>query len=282
MSKVVLGKGLGALIPGDEVVGANQTRYRMIPLDEIAPNPMQPRHDFDPEGIEELADSFKKNGILQPLVVRKNTSGYVIIIGERRYRAARLAGMMEVPAIVTDESDDVRMLELALVENIHRQDLNPLEAAQAYNRLIQECGLTQNELAGRMGKSRVAIANQLRLLSLPVRIQDMIRVGKLTEGHARAILALDDETKMIELAEQIMADSLSVREVERRTRRIRKRRLVPKRSSPAMAEIESHLKQLLGTSVRIVPGLKKGRIEIEYYGDSDLDRLWELFRKMGP
>ncbi len=281
MSKVVLGKGLGALIPSNEESGIDQVRHRMIAVDDIAPNPMQPRHDFDSEGLEKLAESFRTNGIIQPLVVKKDTSGYVIIVGERRYRAARLAQMTEVPVVVMDEVDDVRMLELALVENIHRQDLNPIEAAQAYRRLIEECGLTQSDLAGHLGKSRTAIANQLRLLSLPVHIQQMIREGKLTEGHARAILAMDTEAKMIELATQIVTDSLSVREVERRASRARRRRLVPKRTSPVIGEMESQLKQLLGTSVRIIPGLKKGRVEIEYYGDDDLGRLWELFRRIG-
>ncbi|HUV31721.1 MAG TPA: ParB/RepB/Spo0J family partition protein [Acidobacteriota bacterium] len=282
MSKVVLGKGLDALIPGGGPASGEQAKYRMVTVDEIAPNPMQPRHDFDEERLAELAESFRQNGILQPLIVKKNASGYVIIAGERRYRAARMADMTEVPVLVMNDVEDHRMLELALIENIHRKDLNPIETAQAYRRLITQCGLTQNELAVRVGKSRAAIANQMRLLSLPVPIQRMICSEELTEGHARAILAVEGEAKMLELARQIVADRLSVREVERQTRRKKRGRRLPRRPSPAVAEIESRLKQMLATSVRIIPGSKRGRIEIEYYGEDDLGRLWELLRRISP
>ena len=280
MSKVVLGRGLEALIPGEATAESGQLQLRQVPLDAIAPNPMQPRHQFDPESLSELAESFKKDGILQPLVVRENSTGYIIIAGERRYRAAAFAGMTEVPVVVMDEVSDIRMLGLALVENIHREDLNPIEAAQAYRRLVNECNLTQNELASRVGKSRAAVANQMRLLTLPDIVQVMIRSGKLTEGHARAILALNTEAEMIRLAEQIIADSLSVRQAEQRTGGKRKARRLPRRSRPEVVEMESDLKQLLGTAVRIIQGRKKGRIEIEYYSDDDLGRLWDLFRKV--
>jgi len=280
MSKVVLGRGLGALIPGEATAESGQLQLRQVPLDSIAPNPMQPRHQFDPEGLSELSESLKKDGLLQPLVVRENSTGYIIIAGERRYRAARLAGMTEVPVVVMDEVSDIRMLELALVENIHRENLNPIEAAQAYRRLVNECNLTQNELASRVGKSRAAVANQMRLLTLPETVQTMITSGKLTEGHARALLSLNTEAEMIRLAEQIIADSLSVRQAEQRTGSKRKARRLPRRSRPEVAEMESDLKQRLGTAVRIVQGRKKGRIEIEYYSDDDLGRLWELFRNV--
>jgi ParB family chromosome partitioning protein len=243
---------------------------------------MQPRHDFDQERLSELADSFKQNGIIQPLVVKVSGPNYVIIAGERRYRAARLAGFGEVPALVMDDVDDARTLELALVENIQREDLNPIELAEAYRRLMQQCGLTQNELAERVGKSRAALANQLRLLALPESIQLLVRQLKLTEGHARAILALESESAMKEMAETIMSGQLTVRDVERAVAPKRKRRkLQVRRKQPIVLEIEAELKQRLGTSVRITPGLKHGRIEIEYYGDDDLGRLVELFRKIG-
>ncbi|MEW6411132.1 MAG: ParB/RepB/Spo0J family partition protein [Candidatus Zixiibacteriota bacterium] len=280
MSKIVLGKGLGALIPGDSRVVSEENKYRMVALDKIGPNPMQPRRDFDEAGLRDLADSFKVNGIMQPLVVRVNGGGFTIIAGERRYRAARMAGMTEVPVMVAGDVADTRMLELALVENLQREDLNPMEMAQAYRRLIEECNLTQNELAERVGKSRASVANVLRLNTLPDEIKQMIRQGKLTEGHARAILSLDNQPAMLRMAEQIVSGSMSVRQVEDETRRTKKRRLVPKRKIPAITEVENYLKRLLGTSVKISPGLKRGKIEIEYYGDEDLDRLVELFHKI--
>lgn len=281
MSKQALGRGLGALIPSQEASEADDRRFRMVPINDIKPNPMQPRHEFDAERLHELADSLKKNGMMQPLVLRKHGEGYAIIAGERRYRAARLAGFDEVPATVMDNVDDTRMLELALIENVQREDLNPMETAEAFKRLIDTCGLTQQDLADRIGKSRAGIANQLRLLSLPQSIAQLVRAGRLSEGHARSLLSLDSESEMLALANQVLEDNLSVRQVEQKVTKGKKRRLIPKRKLPALAEAESYLKQLLGTSVKIVPGLKRGRIEVEYYSDEDLDRLLELFRKIG-
>lgn len=282
MRKVVLGKGLDALIPADRGIGGEERRLRSIPLERIAPNPMQPRHDFDEAGLHELADSFKRNGIMQPLVVRQNGSMYTIIAGERRYRAARLAGMEEVPAVVMDEVDDARMLELALVENLQREDLNPIEAAQAYRSLMERCNYTQNELAAVVGKNRATVANSLRLLTLPDTVKQLLRAGQLTEGHARAILSLDNAEAMTELAERIVEESLTVRSVEEAARKPKKKRgrAAARRRSPELMDAESFLKQTLGTSVRINHGRKKGRIEIEYYGDDDLNRLLELFQKL--
>jgi len=279
MSKLVLGKGLGALIPGDENAGA-AINYKMVPLDQITPNPMQPRRDFNEDRLRELADSFKQNGIMQPLVVKKTDDGYAVVAGERRLRAAKIAGLESVPAVVLDEIDNIRMLEMALVENIQRESLNPLELAEAYRRLIEECRLTQNQLAERVGKSRAAVANQLRLLTLPESVQKLLREGRLTEGHARAVLAVGSEKEMLALANRIIDNALSVREVEKTVRRQKKRRLVPKKKIPELIEIENFLKQLLGTSVKINHGLKRGKIEIEYYGNEDLDRLLEIFRGM--
>lgn len=276
MTKVVLGKGLEALIPGSKE-SSEQDRYRHVALDKIAPNPMQPRSEFDGERLSELAESLRNNGVLQPLLVKRSGQTYIIVAGERRYRAARMAELTEVPVVVIDEVDNTRMLELALIENIHRQDLNPIETALAYRKLIDDCSLTQNDLAQRVGKSRAAITNQLRLLSLPEKIQQMLRAGQLTEGHARAVLALDGEDKMLQMAEQIISGSLSVRETESRTSRKKRGRRAVRRNSPAVAEMENNLKQILSTSVKIVPGGRKGRIEIEFYGDDDLGRLWELF-----
>jgi ParB family transcriptional regulator, chromosome partitioning protein len=281
MSKQVLGKGLSALIPAEEDTSANKVHFRNIALDQIAPNPMQPRQTFGKERLAELAESIKANGVVQPLVVRRNGAGFTIVAGERRYRAAHLAALPKVPAVIMDDIDDVRTLELALVENIHREDLNPLELAEAYRRLIDKCGLTQHDLAVRVGRSRAAVTNHLRLLSLPDSIKRLIAEGRLSEGHARAILVLDNEAQMLETAERIVSQSLSVREVEKTTAHKRKkRRLIPKRLHPALAEMEADLKRRMATSVKIIPGLKRGRLEIEYYGDEDLDRLWQLFRKI--
>ena len=280
MSKIALGRGLGALIPQADNNEATTNAYSLIPLEQIAPNPMQPRVNFSQERLCELADSLKRDGLIQPLAVVKADSGYTIVAGERRYRAAIMAGLKEVPAVVMERMDDTRLLELALVENIQREDLNPVELAEAYRRLIDKCGLTQQQLSDRVGKSRAAVANQLRLLGLPEKIKGYIRDGKLTEGHARSILSLATEPEMLRMAESIISGSLSVRDVEQQVRKKRGRRLVIKRHAPVMAEAETYLKQLLGTSVRIVPGLKKSRIEIDYFGDDDLDRLYELFRRI--
>ncbi|MCM2271632.1 MAG: ParB/RepB/Spo0J family partition protein [candidate division Zixibacteria bacterium] len=283
MSKLVLGKGLGALIPTEDpsaATTASAGNYRMVALDQIQPNPMQPRHEFDSERLSELADSLKTNGMMQPLVVKQNGSGFILIAGERRFRAAKIAGLTQVPVIINAVDDDVRMLELALVENIQREDLNPLELAVAYRRLIDQCGLTQQDLSTRVNKSRTAVTNTLRLLTLPASVQEMVRRGELTEGHARAILSLASEHEMIATARRIIDGGMSVRATEEVATRIKKRRLVPKRKIPAISEIETYLKHVLGTSVKITPGLKRGRIEIEYYGDDDLERLVELFRTM--
>jgi ParB family chromosome partitioning protein len=281
MSKMVLGKGLSALIPAEQDSSADEVHYRVVPLDRIAPNPMQPRQRFDEVAMAELAESVRQNGLVQPLVVRKNGAGFTLVAGERRYRASRMAGLEKVPAVIMDDIDDVRMLELALVENIQRQDLNPLELAEAYRRLIDQCGLTQAQLAQRVGRSRAAVANHLRLLGLPDSIKRLLSEGRLTEGHARALLALDNESRMLEMAERIVNGSLTVREAEQAApEKKRRRRLEVKRLSPALADIEADMKRRLGTSVKIVPGLKRGKIEIEYYGEDDLSRLWQLFRKI--
>lgn len=279
MSKVVLGKGLGALIPGDEKK-ISEKKYRMIPLDQIAPNPMQPRHNFNEESLGQLAQSLKENGMIQPLVVRANGQKFTIIAGERRFRAARLAGINEIPVVLYDDIDDARMLELALVENLQREDLNPIETAEAYRRLLDECSLTQNQLAEKIGKSRSAITNTLRLNGLPDEIKLMIREGQLTEGHARTLLIYESKAEMLEMAQQIIKGEMSVRQAESMPKREKRRRLIPKKKFPAIIEVENYLKRLLGTSVKIKPSLKRGKIEIEYYNDDDLDRLLDLFKKI--
>jgi len=256
MSKIVLGKGLDALIPADAEKAEYDKKFKMVTLEHLAPNPMQPRRDFNEEDLKELAESFKTNGIIQPLVVKENGGAFVIIAGERRFRAARLAGLEEVPVLVMDDMDDSRMLELALVENLQRENLNAVEVAEAYRMLIDKCGLTQKDLAEKVGKSRTAVTNIIRLLSLPDSIKNMIRGGRITEGHARAILSLENENEMLKMAERIISNTLTVRDVEKVSQRKRKRRLTPKRKAPVIMEFETYLKRLFGTSVKITHGLK--------------------------
>lgn len=278
MSKVVLGKGLGALIPGDEKKQA-QGNYQTVPLEKIAPNPMQPRHKFDEDALTQLAASIKQDGLMQPLVVQKNGEGFTIVAGERRFRAAKLAGLVEVPVLLLKDLSDTRMLELALIENLQREDLNPMETAEAYHRLMTEFSMTQQQLAEKVGKSRAAVANTVRLTGLPSQVKQMVRDGALSEGHARAILSLDNEDAMLKMARDIVDNVLSVRQIEKVSSGKKRRRLIPKKQ-PTLVEMENYLKRLLGTSVRINHGLKRGKIEIEYYSDDDLERLLDLMRKI--
>lgn len=284
MSKVVLGKGLDALIPSapskqaEDLDGA----YVMVPIDRIKPNPMQPRKEFSDEALGELAASLKKDGVMQPLLVRKDGTEFTIVAGERRFRAAKKAGLDKLPVILRNDLDDTQMLELALVENLQREDLNPIECAEAYRTLMDTCDLNQEQVAARVGKSRAAVANQMRLLTLPESIKRLVRENKLSEGHARALLALGSEKEMLEMADRIQHLNLSVRSVEKETESKRKRKNgVAARPDPALAEVETFLKQKLGTSVKVHHRAKKGRIEIEYYGVDDLERLLEMFRAIG-
>lgn len=280
MAKIALGRGLEALIPTGSEDGAASRQWRTVPLDKIAPNPYQPRQAFDEEGLKELADSIKSRGMLQPILVKPDGAGYVLVAGERRFRAARQAGMEKVPAVVLDDIDDDDLLQIALIENLQREDLNPIETAQAYHTLIEKCNLTQVQLAERIGKNRTSVANSLRLLTLPQHIKQLVAEGKLSEGHARAILSVADPTVRDKIASRIISETLTVRRAESLARQTKRRRLTIKRKSPIIEDAETFLKQTLGTAVRIVPGLKKGRIEIEYYGNEDLTRLIELFRKL--
>ncbi len=281
MGKIALGRGLEALIPtGPADGGESSGELHSLPLDKIVPNPYQPRKEFDQDKLVELSESFKARGVLQPVLVVKEGAGYQLVAGERRFRAAKIAGLTEVPALVLENIDATEMLQLALIENLQREDLNPIEAAQAYRSLIEKCGLTQAQLAERVGKNRASIANTMRLLTLPENIKSLIAEGKLTEGHARAILSVADTAMRDRIAHRILTETLSVRQAEGIARKTKRRRLVVKRKPPAIEEAETFLKQTFGTAVRIIPGLKKGRIEVEYYGDEDLNRLLDLIRKI--
>jgi len=271
-----LGKGLGALMGDFSEENTPKSPYQMLPLHKVEPNPNQPRRDFDPEELQSLADSIAQHGVVQPLTVREMANGYYqIIAGERRWRAARMAELREIPAVII-EADDKKVMELALIENLQRQDLNPVEEAMGYRSLMEDYGLTQEETAARVGKSRPAVANMLRLLSLSPDVLDMVRDGKLSAGHARAVVTLKTEKQQKEAAQKITALGLSVRQAELLCKNMLKEPAPKKEVSLAVdyvAECEKKLSKALGRGVKIVSGKKKGRFELEFYDQDDLQTL---------
>ncbi len=274
MAKKGLGKGLSALIASN---GA-EPRYEMVPLDRIKPNPLQPRKTFDDEGLEELAASILEHGVVQPVVVRPCPGGYELVVGERRWRAALKAGVSSIPAVVRDTSDP-QALEVALIENLHREDLNAIEEAGAYRQLMEDFGLTQEELSQRLGKSRPAISNTLRLLQLPLEIQAAVVAGELSAGHARSLLALQGDPYQGELARRIIDEGLSVRQAEELARRHLLKAAEggapsSKKTKPVrLEELESIISARLGSKVRVFRGRRKGRIVIDFRNDRELARL---------
>lgn len=284
-----LGKGLDVMIPeriteAVEVI-ENVSRETLLPVHEIEPNKSQPRKNFDEEALKELSDSIKQYGIIQPLIVQKRDKYYEIIAGERRWRAARIAGLKEIPVIIKDYTPQ-EIIEVALIENIQREDLNPIEEAQAYQRLIKEYQLTQEELADKVSKSRVTITNSLRLLKLDERVQQMLTDELLTGGHARALLSLEDKNFQYETACKIIDKKLSVRDTEKLVKQMLKGKPTKK---PAVADdndyiyrdLEEKLKNIIGTKVSINRKQKnKGKIEIEYYSNEDLERIMDLFNML--
>ena len=278
-----LGKGLGALLGDFSVEPSQDTPYRLLPIYKVEPNPDQPRQDFDEEELQALSDSIAEHGIIQPLTVRELPSGYYqIIAGERRWRAARLANLSEIPAVVV-EADDKKAMELALIENLQRQDLNPVEEALGYQSLMEDFGLTQDQTAQRVGKSRPAVANALRLLNLPDGLLKKVRSGELTAGHARAVLSLKSEKKQVEAAQKIIALGLSVRQAELLCKNMSKEPAPKKEVTLAIdyvAECEKSLSKHLGRGVRIVNGKRKGRFELEFYGQEDLQTLLDALMKL--
>lgn len=271
-----LGKGLGALLGDFADEPAESSAYKMLPVYKVEPNPDQPRQDFDEEELAGLAESIAEHGIIQPIMVRESKSGYYqIIAGERRWRAARISKLSEIPAIVV-EADDKKAMEIALIENLQRQDLNAVEEAKGYRSLMDDYGLTQEEAAARVGKSRPAVANALRLLALTPDVLEMVREGKLTAGHARAVLVLKDQKKQLEAAKKIVSLGLSVRAAEILCKNMAKP--APKKQEEGLkvdyvAECEKQLSKHLGRGVKIVNGKKKGRFELEFYGKDDLEML---------
>lgn len=308
MAKKGLGKGLGAIF-GEDVVKENKEetekkakaeaksaeemdekgRILMLKLDLVQPNKEQPRKTFDEEKINELAESIKNYGVLQPLLVQKNDSFYEIIAGERRWRAAKAAGLKEVPAVLKEYSKQEAM-EISLIENVQRADLNPIEEALGYKQLIDEFGLTQEEIAVRVAKSRTVITNTMRLLKLDEQIQNMLVQGVITSGHARALLSLEDTQMQLKAAKEILDKKLSVRETERLVKRLQKEASGEKKEEKKKDEtlaliyqdLEDRMKSVMGTKVSIHNKDKnKGRIEIEYYSEAELERIVEMIESIG-
>ncbi|WP_029422174.1 ParB/RepB/Spo0J family partition protein [Alicyclobacillus macrosporangiidus] len=287
MSKRGLGKGLEALIPlnvtEDDTVSS-------VDIRDLRPNPYQPRRDFNEEKLEELAQSVREHGIIQPLIVRRSAvRGYDIVAGERRFRAAQMVGLTTVPVVVRDLSD-VELMEIAVIENLQREDLNPIEIAEAYQNLMERAGLTQDELARRVGQSRSHVANMLRLLQLPDEVRQMVSKGKLTMGHARALLAVEDTGRLAELVRKVTEEGLSVRELESLiypqkknvSRETKQTNRGTKTRSPNPVDVfvrhyEDQFRAFLGTPVHIRHGKKRGKIEIEYFSQEDLERILGLF-----
>jgi ParB family chromosome partitioning protein len=272
-----LGRGLASLIPTGSSQGENGDQ-RELPIEQVFPNPDQPRTQMNEEHIAELADSIAKVGILQPVIVRPRDAGYQIIAGERRWRAARVAGLETIPVRIM-HADETESLELALIENLQRQDLNPVEEARGYRRLLSVYQMTQAELADKVSKSRSAITNALRLLDLPEEVQDLLYEGKLSAGHARAVLSLGDEQKRVRLATKIVDDGLSVREAENLARLYLAGEMerAPRPATPkAYKLVARRLRRVLGTAVRVKQAQNKGKIEIDFQSEEDLERIFLL------
>jgi ParB family chromosome partitioning protein len=271
-----LGKGLNAFF--SEV--SKEETVQEIKLKDLRPNPYQPRKTFQQEAIEELRDSILEHGILQPLVIRKSIKGFEIVVGERRFRAAREAKLETVPAVVRELSEQ-QMMELAVLENLQREDLNPIEEGQAYQTLMEKLKLTQEEVAKRLGKSRPHIANHIRLLSLPPKIQELILAGNISMGHGRALLGLRQKEKLPVLVERVMNEGLNVRQLEKLIQQMnenvsRETKKPEKKKDVFLQQREHSLRERFGTTVKIKQNKNKGKIEIEFFSQEDLDRILEM------
>lgn len=286
--KFGLGKGLNALIPEDTVIlepkkgkdKNDDNGYSLIDINLIKSNESQPRKSFDDEKIMELAESIKSNGIIQPLILRKDKDEYIIVAGERRWRAAKYIGIKEIPAVIMDLTEK-QILEISLIENIQREDLNSIEEAIAYKKLITDFDLTQEQLSKRIGKSRVAITNTMRLLNLSEDVQQYIIEGVISEGHGRALLAITDSKLQCELAQNVIDDKLSVRELEFLIRKLKtksepSKSKAKKETNPFYKEVIEKLENYFGTKVNVTNKNNKGKIEIEYYSEEDLQRILEI------
>ncbi len=276
-----LGKGLRALIPEGDTAAVLAARARVVEVavDQIKPNPRQPRSTVPEEGIAELAASIESQGVLQPVTLARSGDQYFVVIGERRVRAARMAGLRTIPALIRDDIDDRRVVELALVENIQREDLLPLELAEAYRVLQEEHGLSQEQIAARVGKSRVSVANTLRLLGLPSTVQEFLTRGEITAGHAKALLGLPSGRLQLEVARMVVQKRLSVRQTEQLVRRAGRPRREIRRAAPLAAELTQLLEDLqakYATRVTLARSGGRGKVEIHFYSDEELTRVLEL------
>ncbi|MCM8799152.1 MAG: ParB/RepB/Spo0J family partition protein [Candidatus Omnitrophica bacterium] len=276
MEKKSLGRGIEALIPTSEK--CEKAIY--IRLEEIKPNPYQARQEFDEESLQELCQSIQEKGLLQPVIVRKKADGYELIAGERRWRAAKLLNIKEIPAIIR-EADEKETLELSLIENLQRKDLNPIEEAKAFQYLIEKFGLTQEEISRLVGKSRVSITNLLRLLKLPLEIQEEIRKGRISFTHGRLLLEVEEPNQQRLLAQKIISKSLSIKDLENLIRKVSPKKPKTKKPlDPYLLAWQQELQRIFGTKVNIFKGKKHGFIKIEFYSSEELERLLELLRRL--
>ncbi len=278
-----LGRGLDTLLSSGDILEAEAPGFFLCPIEKIRPNPLQPRVSIDEKLLKGLADSIREKGLIQPLVVSEEEGSYQIIAGERRWRAAQLAGVKKVPVIIKDYTPD-EALEVALIENIQREDLNPIEEAMAYKRMVEELGYSQAKVAKRVGKDRSTVANMIRLLNLPKAIQEDILEGRLTTGHAKAILMLEDEEAQKRLRDQIVKGGLSVRQAEALARRLRDAASGPsprkKELDPDVELLSRHLSQIVGARVKVVPGRRGGKVEIRCRSREQLERLIDLLKRL--
>lgn len=281
--KSALGKGLGALIPesnnNESNTNENINLIKEVEINKIIPNEDQPRKSFDEEKLASLSESIKQNGIIQPIVVVKEKEFYKIVAGERRWRAAKIAGIKKVP-IIEKKLNDIEVMELSLIENLQREDLNPIEEAEAYRRLMEEFNLTQEAISAKVGKSRPVISNSLRLLNLHEKVKQYLIDGTISVGHGRLLLEINDKEMQFEAAKKIIDDGLNVRQTEKLIKNIlekKENKKKPVQKDIYIKEMEDRLKTALGTKVTISKGKKKGKIEIEYYSQEDLERLIEMF-----
>lgn len=278
-NRKALGRGLSALLPEVPAESQPQGNIQFIRVDRIAPNPFQPRETFDDEKLKELATSIAEKGVVQPITVREYDGGYQIIAGERRFRCVRELGIEQIPAYILEIDSDEEMMELSIIENIHREDLNPIDIANSYRRLVEECHLTQEEVAQKVGKDRATVANFLRLLKLPRPIQESAQAGELSMGHARSLLALETSQAQLDLWKKIVRNHMSVRQVEEAIRKLNESPKMPAKPKQTTArsayveDAENRLRTRLTTKVQIKSKSKGGTIDIEYYDDDDLDRI---------
>ncbi|MDP4091918.1 MAG: ParB/RepB/Spo0J family partition protein [Bacillota bacterium] len=280
MIKKGLGKGLGALITSADM-SSEESFVKEIKINEIEPNVNQPRKNFNNEKLAQLSESIKQHGVVQPIIVKREDDTYRIIAGERRWRAARMAGLATVPVVVRDVTNK-QLMELALIENIQREDLNPIEEAEAYEKLLKEFNMTQEELSNTVGKSRPAIANSLRLLNLSETIKNFLINEELSSGHARALLAIEDKKLQEKAVEEIISKSLNVRDTEKLIKKLLTKSK-PKKADllkEEYADIEEKLKNIFGTKVKLLSNNKRGKIMIEYYSNDELERILELVGKI--